>query len=121
MPISDAFAQEFPQRHGTWWSSQREHMFGWFAQQLTLGNGKFTRNAPNPSARVTYFRLNSGPAIVWIAEALGVDPETVQAAVDAAHAEPNKRKHCGLLRQHLPWSLIADRARTVSTEGLAHT
>lgn len=111
LPLSDAFENGFPQRQGVWWSSQREHMLGWLDHQQSMGDGKFTRKAPNASSRVTYARLNSGPAIVWIAEALGVGTETVETTVAVARAEPNIRKHCGLLRQYLPWALIAERAR----------
>lgn len=111
LPLSDAFEKDFPQRQGVWWSSQREHMLGWLQHQQSMGDGKFTRKAPNTSARLTYVRLNSGPAIVWIAEALGVDTETVKSAAAAAKTEPNPRKHCGLLRKYLPWPLISERAR----------
>lgn len=114
LPLSDAFERDFPQRQGVWWSSQREHMLGWLDHQQSMGDGKFTRKAPNASARVTYARLNSGPAIVWIAEALGVGTETVETAVAAARAEPNVRKHCGLLRKHMPWPLIAEHARELT-------
>lgn len=91
LPISDAFERDLPQRQGTWWKSQREHMLGWFEHQQSTGSGKFTRKAPNMGARLTYVRLNSAPAIVWIAEALGVDSEIVQSAADAARNEPNRR------------------------------
>lgn len=114
LPISDDFEQDFPQKQGAWWKSQRQHMLGWLDHQLTRGGGKFSRKAPNTSARLAYTRLNSAPAIVWIAEAVGVDADLVQAAVEEARAEPNRRRHCGILRRHLPWSLIAEHAEAVA-------
>lgn len=111
LPISDSFETVLPQKTGAWWKSQREHMVVWFRRQDSLGSGKFTRRAPNTSARTTYNRLLAPAAFVWIAEALGVDAELVQAAADSARAEPNARKRPGLLRRHLPWSLIAEHAR----------
>ncbi|WP_394255856.1 hypothetical protein [Pseudoclavibacter helvolus] len=81
-------------------------MISWFAAQNSLGAGAYSRKTPNTSARVTYNRLLCPAAFVWMAEALGEDPEVVQAAAGAARAEPNARKRPGLLRKHLPWSRI---------------
>lgn len=114
LPISDAFEAELPQRTGTWWTSQREHMVAWFRGQDSRGSGKYSRHAPNTSARTTYNRLLAPAAFVWIAEALGVGPAIVQASADAARREPNARKRPGLLRKHLPWALIAEQASTAT-------
>jgi hypothetical protein len=111
LPISDAYERDLPQRHGTWWSSQQEHMIGWFGAQDGYGSGKFTRTTPNTSARRTYNRLLSPPAFVWMAEALGEDPAVVLAAADAARAEPNARKRPALLRRLLPWERIVQLAK----------
>lgn len=109
-PISDTFETDLPQKSGTWWTSQREHMVTWFRGQDSPGSGKFTRRTPNTSARTTYNRLLAPAAFLWLAEALGAETEVVKAAADAARAEPNARKRPGLLRKHLPWALIADLA-----------
>lgn len=106
LPISYKYERDRPQYSESWWSSQREHMISWFAAQNSLGAGAYSRKTPNTSARVTYNRLLCPAAFVWMAEALGEDPEIVQAAADAARAEPNARKRPGLLRKHLPWSRI---------------
>lgn len=110
LPISDAYEREVPQRTGVWWTSQREHMVRWFGGQTTTGSGAFTRSAPNRSARMTYGRLQCPAALVWIAEALGEDPVTVEVAAGAARAAPNARRRSGVLRRHLPWSRIAELA-----------
>ncbi|WP_298011697.1 hypothetical protein [uncultured Microbacterium sp.] len=111
LPISDAYERDCPQLRGAWWTSQQEHMVRWFSSQKTLGSGAFTRSRPNVSARTTYNRLLAPAAFVWMAEALGERPEIVQAAADAARAEPNARKHPGLLRKQLPWERVAALAR----------
>lgn len=111
LPISDQYELDVPQKQGVWWSSQQEHMVRWFSDQATLGSGAFTRSEPNTSARTTYNRLLAPAAFVWMAEALGEDPAVVQAAADAARAEPSARRRPGLLRRHLPWSRVAELAR----------
>lgn len=112
LPISDQYELDRPQKQGVWWSSQQEHMVRWFSDQLTLGSGAFTRQEPNTSSRTTYNRLLAPAAFVWMAEALGEDAAVVQAAADAARAEPNARRRPGLLRKRLPWSRVAELART---------
>lgn len=110
LPISDAYERDSPQPRGTWWTSQQEHMVSWFSSQKGHGAGAFTRSSPNVSARTTYNRLLAPAAFLWMAEALGELPGVVQAAADAALAEPNSRKRPGLLRRHLPWERIAELA-----------
>lgn len=111
LPISDQYELDVPQKQGVWWSSQQEHMVRWFSDQPTRGSGAFTRAEPNTSARTTYNRLLAPAAFVWMAEALGEDPAVVQAAADAARAEPSARRRSGLLRRLLSWSRIAELAR----------
>lgn len=110
LPISDAFERAHPQERGTWWSSQQEHMVRWFRSQASTGTGAYSRQEPNRSARTTYNRLLAPAALLWMAEALGELPSTVQAAADVAAAEPNRRRRAGLVRRHLPWERIAQLA-----------
>ncbi|MBS1673949.1 MAG: hypothetical protein JSS74_08295 [Actinobacteria bacterium] len=107
LPISDAFEKDVPQRQGTWWSSQREHMVHWFTAQASLGSGAYTRSQPNFSARTTYNRLLAPAALLWIAEGLGEDAELVRSAADRARTELNARRRPGLVRSFLPWARIA--------------
>ncbi|MCI1935075.1 MAG: hypothetical protein LKJ44_05125 [Bifidobacteriaceae bacterium] len=115
LPISDRYdseaARQYSQNTGAWYSSQKEHMLGWFPAQLTLGAGSYTRQKPNQSARTTYNRLLSSGALLWIAEALGEDSSIVQAAATAALNEPNKKKRPALIRKYITWSRIAELAR----------
>ncbi|MDK9658669.1 hypothetical protein FAM15407_002298 [Propionibacterium freudenreichii] len=112
LPISDAFEASQTQGSDSRWSTQRLHMTRWFAAQATLGSGQYTRSEPNRSARTTYQRLQSSYGLIWIAEALGADTAELQATVDEAAAEPDHRRHMGLLRRHLPWDMIAELATT---------
>ena len=111
LPVSDQYEKDVPQRRGVWWTSQKEHMVRWFGSQTTRGSGAFTRKEPNGSARTTYNRLLCPAAFVWMAEALGEERSVVQAAADAARAEPDARRRSGVLRRHLPWSRIAELAQ----------
>lgn len=111
LPISDAYERDRPQPRGAWWSSQKEHMTVWFADQDEPRAGNFTRKNPNESARKTYNRLSCTAAFIWLAEALGEDTELVRAAAEAARAEPNARRRPGALRKFFPWSRIARLAR----------
>lgn len=110
LPISDDYERRQPQKTGSWWSSQQEHMVGWFSAQNSRGSGAYTRATPNTSARTTYNRLLCPAAFIWMAEALGENPAIVQATADAALAEPNARKRPGLIRKHLPWDRIYELA-----------
>lgn len=106
-PISDDFEEVNPQERGVWYSSQRQHMAGWFQAQATKGSGAYSRDEPNRSARRTWQRLASPGGMIWIAEALGVPDETLKQAVADVRAEPEKRRRCGIIRRHIPWEMIA--------------
>lgn len=107
LPISDAFEGEHPQGTGRWWTSQREHMTSWFRAHATTGSGAYTRERPNRSARRTWQRLASPGGMLWIAEALGVDPDVVQRAAEEVAAQTDKRRRTGIIRTHIPWTMIA--------------
>ena len=109
LPISDAFEEADPQKNGRWWTSQKEHMIVWFSSQTTLGSGGFTRSAPNNSARATYQRLQSAEALLWIAEALRVDDSTLREVAATALGE-NRRSRPRIIRQAIPWPIIAELA-----------
>ena len=64
-----------------WWDSQRTHMTAWFSQ--AEGPGAYGRKRAQTAGQ-TYNRLLCPPALLWIAEALGEDTETVRAAANEA-------------------------------------
>lgn len=109
LPISDAMERADPQKTGRWWTCQREHMVGWFRAQATTGAGAFTRAEPNRSAKTTYNRLQCAEGLVWIAEALGANPDMVSEVAQAALQVP-RRSRSGFVRKNLPWELIAELA-----------
>lgn len=77
-------------------------MLAWFGGQETKGSGAYTRQEPNTSAQRAYNRLLCGPALLWIAESLGVPGARVQAAAGAAVAAgPDHRRVCGAIRKVL--------------------
>jgi len=113
LPISDQYDKDCGQEKGVWWTSQKEHMIGWFSNQNSKGSGQFTRQKPNQSAKRAYQCLQCPGALLWIAEALGEDSAIVQKAADAARAESNKRRRSGIIRSHIPWQRVLALAKGI--------
>ncbi|MDO5724349.1 MAG: hypothetical protein Q4P33_08165 [Flaviflexus sp.] len=111
-PMSDAMAG----LEEEWYSSQREHMCSWFREQVGVEAETYTRKEPNLSARTTYQRLSDGPAMIWLAEVLGVDEELIASATTEVEAEPSTRRHCGIIRRYIPWELLAEPAAALIAE-----
>ncbi|WP_168195027.1 hypothetical protein [Corynebacterium sp. sy039] len=106
LPISDAMEAADPQQRGRYWTSQREHLVDWYKSQVTCGQGAFTRQKSNRSAKITYNRFQCAEGLVWLAEALGVEETLVQQAADAALAVP-RRSRCRVVRELIGWELIS--------------
>lgn len=106
-PIADQWEVLRPPR-SKWWRSEREHMAAWFSQ--AEGPGAYGRRKAQTAAQ-TYNRLLCPPALLWIAEALGVERETVRAAANAAWTKKHIAAQCGEIRRHIPWQEIHSRAR----------
>lgn len=112
-PMSDAMVSDLEEE---WYTSQREHMCSWFREQVDTDAGTHTRKEPNHSARTTYQRLSDGPAMIWLAEVLGVDEGLIATAATEVEAEPETRSHCGIIRRYIPWELLADKATALISE-----
>lgn len=110
LPISDEFEQRRCDGRPSRWDSQRTHMTSWFEAQSTQGDGAYTRETPNTSARRAYGRLQCPEAMVWIAEALGAEPALVHEAVEAMESADDRRVRSRLFRQFVPWTLVAELA-----------
>lgn len=82
------------------------HMVTWFAGQLSLGEGFYSRSCPNHSAKVTYERLKNPRSLLWIAAALGEDPAVVAAAGREAEGYESWTAQCGVIRRAVPWKRI---------------
>lgn len=108
--ISEAFERADPQKTKRWWSSQREHMSEWFDAQDKLEFREYKRTKPNYSAKTTYAKLRHAEAIVWMAEALGVDTALVKEAADRSLALPRNKRYGFLRNNYFSWALIAQHA-----------
>lgn len=110
LPISDEFELAILKGKQSLWSSQQDHMVGWFNGQSTTGFGAYSRNTPNFSAKRTYNRLQSPEGMLWIAEALGVDPALVKRVADKTLTLP-RRSQCAYIRSQIPWNVIAEHVK----------
>lgn len=90
------------------YKSQKAHMILWFLSQEGTGGKGYTRKQGNTSSMEAYNRLLNAGALIWIADALGEDPEVIQRATAAAiEAEKiNYRGRCSAFREVIPWARI---------------
>lgn len=95
---------------GTREQSQKAHMVLWFQAQTGTGSGAYSRAVGNTSAKSCYNHLLNTGALVWIADALGENPETVRRAVrESIKAERiNYRRRCTAFRAVIPWRRICE-------------
>ncbi|MBZ9715927.1 hypothetical protein [Deinococcus multiflagellatus] len=104
-PITDAFETRHPLRTRPWYSSQKAHLIGWLGEYGQ--GGAYQRQRPGQDARHFYTHFQCAPGLLWLAEALGETPETLQQAVAAVEAAgPKGAAQCGALRRVIPWSRI---------------
>ena len=95
---------------GTQYISQKAHVFGWFADQDTLGYGAYSRQQGNTSVRRAYNRLLNPGMLIWIAGALGADEGLIEKAAEAAiEAEKQDyRKRCAAFRAVIPFDTVSE-------------
>ncbi len=107
-PVSAKHEPEW-QKKGVWYKSQKEHVRGWLNAQMTHGGEvQYHRDRLNVSLRTSYNHWNNPGMALWLAEALGEDPDAVYAADEEAYNEPNKRKRSGIVRQRFPFDRILE-------------
>ncbi|SDU79805.1 hypothetical protein SAMN04489737_1004 [Arcanobacterium phocae] len=116
LPLSDEYEARDPQPDDHWWESQREHLIEWFFSRTCKGGmykGGYTVDKPELSAKRTYGNLNNPAALIWLADALGVDPALIRQAMDDSlqllreHKRPNTRS--AKIRNILTWELLAEK------------
>ena len=108
-PITERLKAEIAKTRGPARNnSERDHMATWFSSQVGLGGGEYSRRRPNYSARVTYNRLLSAPGLIWISEALDIDPIRSQRAADIALGTGRVNTKCREIRKLFSWGEIAD-------------
>ncbi|MGW4018289.1 hypothetical protein ACWECW_18510 [Rhodococcus ruber] len=121
LPVSTPITDEYEtDRFGkkVWYRSQKEHLQGWLAEYN--GPGAYNRTTHTGTARDFYQRFRCVAGLIWLAEALGEDPQVLRAAVaDVRAAGPNPSSQCAAFRRKVPWprieELLADHDRTRAT------
>lgn len=91
-----------------WWRSQKQHMIAWFSQ--AEGPGAYGRRRAQTAGQ-TYNRLLCPSALLWIAEALGADHETVRTAANEAWTKKHLATQCAVIRRHIPWQTVMSLAK----------
>lgn len=86
------------------------HMVTWFSAQMHHGRGNYSRTEHNYSAKTTYNRLLNPYSLMWIAAALGEDPEVVRKAAAEAEKVKSYASKCGAVRREIPFDRILDLA-----------
>lgn len=108
-PITEALRAELTKKRGKpRHASERDHMADWFYSQISKGYGEYSRRRPNYSARVTYNRLLSVTGLIWISEALDIDPTRSEHAVDIALGPGRVTTKCRDIRKLFPWGEVAE-------------
>lgn len=116
-PISDAFEADCPQEAHRWWldrpdlaleGGQRVHVVAYLGHCAWLP----ARQADSMRHVWSGNGLKNAAACLWILEALGESPATVQAAADAARAvaaagekQPGQTR---AVKAVVPWSRVAE-------------
>jgi len=93
-----------PGKH--WWTSQRQHMVGWFSE--LAGPGAYNRKTRGLDAKYGYNHLQCAPALLWIAEALGEDSALVKAAANRAAEYRPTASQCAAIRSVVAWTRIEE-------------
>ncbi|MFT2721980.1 hypothetical protein ACMT4L_18475 [Deinococcus sp. A31D244] len=106
-PITDAFENEarVPDARRPWYSSQKSHISGWLSEYGQ--GGAYDRKRPGQDARHFYTHFQCAPGLLWLAEALGEDPDTLRHGVEVIRAAgPKGAAQCGAFRKVVPWERI---------------
>ncbi len=82
------------------------HMCCWFSSQITNGDGQYSRADANTSARTTYNHLRNPRSLLWIALIMGVDRNTLSAAVEEMRDKKTDAAKCSVVRKHVPFCSI---------------
>ena len=101
---------------GVVWDYEQLHMVTWFASQITLGEGHYSRKEPNFSAKSTYNRLMEPSSLLWIAAVMEEDPEVVKAAHAEMQLAKTNQEKCKIIRKAIPFKRILDLSDKVLDE-----
>lgn len=114
IPFADVLAhipfkpddRAFCESIGVTYHYEQLHMVRWFASQMTLGQGAYGRETPNPSARATYNRLRDANSLLWICTILGVDRNMIRQASEKAGEKRQGAGPCGIIRKLIPFDTL---------------
>lgn len=114
IPFADVLAhipynqddEAFCERNGVTYHYEQLHMVRWFASQMTLGQGAYGRETPNPSARATYNRLRDANSLLWICIILGADRTLIRQAAEKAGEKRQGAGPCGIIRKLIPFDAL---------------
>ena len=95
---------------GSRYPSQKIHLCEWLEWQTHTHKGAYGRDRPNESAQTMYNRFLNPGGLLWLAEALGEQENTLRkAAANAIEAEKyNYRFRCVAFRNVIPWDRIME-------------
>ncbi|GAB03959.1 hypothetical protein GII30_15520 [Gordonia amarae] len=104
-PVTDEY--EGPYSSSAPYSSQREHIAGWLEEYS--GRGYYNRQKPTTSSKAFYGRFKCAPGLLWLAEALGENPDTCRTAIErSAESGSNPASQCGAFRKVVSWPRIVE-------------
>lgn len=82
-------------------------MVSWMSEMS--GPGAYGRKSKNREAKAAYNSLVCAPALIWMAEALGENPDVVRCAVAAADsAGANFTSQCVARHRVIAWNQIEE-------------
>lgn len=112
MPARQTVTDEFETTpHDGWTGRQQQHLSSWLAEYDRPGFYSRAHPGQNPRHFYTHFKCASG--LLWLAEALGEDPDQLHRACDAITAAgANPARQCGALRAVIPWERIEELFRS---------
>ncbi len=105
-PVSDRYIREvrgFTVRAAR---TYRQHADSVLHEGRSAVDESCRKPAGDASARTCYNRLRNAASLLWIAEAVGVDTETVKRAYDAALEAGDHRRACSAIRRIIPWEKV---------------
>ena len=110
-PVTAELDKWLPKRY---YKSQKIHMMRWLRGQLEVHGGAYGRRMANHSTKVMYNRFQNPGGLLWMAEVLGEDEDTLRRAVAAAveaekvAAKGDAKSRCAAFRKVIPWERIAE-------------
>lgn len=87
-----------------WYSSQHEHWLGWLGEYD--GPGYYGREVRERTAQFAYCHIVNPQMLIYLAEASGIDPALVDAAIEVALEKHTMAAMSGAIRRILPWTMV---------------